>query len=132
MEAGGWRSGQLAQGLVHPFSLAVLGGQRVAEQDWRRQGGGEEDVSVLLGVLGRGWSVACRLGTQRRAVRTRPTSSAQIRGMAENRSPFPGEIRRGDHQPASVPQTPDASSTAASSHRFKTPNPTAASSFESV
>lgn len=33
----------------------------VAEQDRRRQGGGEEDVSVILGVLRCGWGVACRL-----------------------------------------------------------------------
>lgn len=73
VEAGGLRSGQLAQGLVHHLSLAVLRGQRVAggvaEQDWRRQGGGEEEVSVLLGVLGCGRGIACRLlGDRRRAV----------------------------------------------------------------
>lgn len=65
VEAQGLRSGQLAQGLVHHFGLAVLGGQRVAggvaEQDGCRQGGGEEDVSVILGVLGCGRGIACRL-----------------------------------------------------------------------
>lgn len=65
VEARGLRSGQLAQGLVHHFGLAVLAGQRVAggvaEQDGRLQGGWEEDVSVLLGVLKRGRGLACRL-----------------------------------------------------------------------
>lgn len=77
VEARGLRSGQLAQGLVHHFGLAVLGGQRVAggvaEQDGRRQRGGEEDVSVLLGVLGCGGGIACRLleteGGEQRVVR---------------------------------------------------------------
>lgn len=65
VEARGLRSGQLAQGLVHRFGLAVRGRQGmaggVAEQDRCRQGGGEEDVSVLLGVLGCGRGIACRL-----------------------------------------------------------------------
>lgn len=42
--------------------MAVLGGQRVAagvaEQDGGRQGGGEEEVSMLLGVLRCGRSIA--------------------------------------------------------------------------
>lgn len=62
VETRGRRSGQLAQGLVDHFGLAVLGGQRVAggvaEQDGRRQRGGEEDVSVLLVVFGRGRGIA--------------------------------------------------------------------------
>lgn len=65
VEARGLRSGQLAQGLVHHFGLTLRGGQRVAggvaEQDGCRQGGGEEEVSVLLGVLGCGRGIACRL-----------------------------------------------------------------------
>lgn len=62
VETRGRWSGQLAQGLVDHFGLAVLGGQRVAggvaEQDGRRQRGGEEDVSVLLVVFGRGRGIA--------------------------------------------------------------------------
>lgn len=62
VEARSLRSGQLAQGFVHHFGLAVLGGQRVAggvaEQDWSGQGAGEEDVSVLLGVLGCGRGIS--------------------------------------------------------------------------
>lgn len=65
VEARGLRSGQLAQGLVQHFGLAVLAGQRVAggvaEQHGRLQRGREEDVSVLLGVLERGRGIACRL-----------------------------------------------------------------------
>lgn len=62
VEARGWRSGQLAQGLIRRFGWAVLRGQRVAggvaEQDRRWQRRREEDVSVVLGELRRGRGVA--------------------------------------------------------------------------
>lgn len=38
----------------------------VAEQDGGRKRGGEEDVSVVLGVLGRGRGIACRLSDTKR------------------------------------------------------------------
>jgi len=65
VEARGLRPGQLAQRLIRRFGETLRGGQRVAggvaEQDRRRQGRGEEDVSVVLGVLGCGRGVAHRL-----------------------------------------------------------------------
>lgn len=65
VEARGLRSGQLAQVFEHHFGLALLGGEwvagGVAEEDGRREGGREEDVSVLLGILRCGWGIAGRL-----------------------------------------------------------------------
>lgn len=66
---GGLRSGQLAERLVQHFGLR--GGQRVAGGVAEQDGGlqGEEEVSVLLGVLRCGGGIACRLLEEEEIVR---------------------------------------------------------------
>lgn len=65
--------GQLAQGFVRHFGVGVLAGGRVAgdlaEQDRRRQRGGEEVLSVLFRVFWGGWGVdRCLMETEERVM----------------------------------------------------------------